>query len=107
VNFNSLEQCSNTREFSTRLLLCPAGSLAWASDRGGLAGFSPAHMGRTGSDSNLNALTRVRPKSKCIEPSELINGILFCLCEQCSLNRVRPKKNLIFLKLCFTRKTNV
>jgi len=28
VNFNSLEQCSNTREFSTPVFLCPAGSLA-------------------------------------------------------------------------------
>jgi len=35
VNFNSLEQCSNTREFSTRVLLCPARSLAWAIDRAG------------------------------------------------------------------------
>jgi hypothetical protein len=68
VNFNSLEQCSNTREFSTRMLLCPAGSLAWASDRARLAGFSPTHMGRTGSDPNLNALTRVHSKPKCIEP---------------------------------------
>jgi hypothetical protein len=68
VNFNSLEQCSNTREFSTRVLLCPARSLAWASDLGGLARFSSAHMGRTVSDPNLNALTRVRSKPKCIEP---------------------------------------
>jgi hypothetical protein len=64
IFFNSLEQCSNTREFSTHVLLCPAGSLAWAGDRAGLAGL----MGQTGSDPNLNTLTRVRSKSKCIEP---------------------------------------
>jgi hypothetical protein len=67
VNFNSLEQCSNTREFSTRVLLCPAGSLAWASDRAGLAGFSPAYMGWTRSNPNLKALTQVCSKPKCIE----------------------------------------
>jgi hypothetical protein len=59
VNFNSLEQCSNTHEFSTHVLLCPTRSLAWASDRAELAGFSPTHMGRTGSDPNLNTLNRV------------------------------------------------
>jgi len=65
---NSLEQCSNTREFSTRVLLCPTGSLAWASDGGGLAGFCPAHIGWTGSDPNLNALTWVCSQPKCTEP---------------------------------------
>jgi hypothetical protein len=59
IQVNSFEQCSNTREFSTRVLLCPAGSLAWASDWAGLAGFSPAHMGRTRSDPNQNALNMV------------------------------------------------
>jgi hypothetical protein len=42
------EQCSCTLEFTSRVLLvffCPAGSLAWASDRAGLAGSSPAHVG--------------------------------------------------------------
>jgi hypothetical protein len=39
VNFNSLAHCSNTR--APRVLLSPAWSLAWASDRVGLAESSP------------------------------------------------------------------
>jgi hypothetical protein len=54
-------QCSNMLEFSTRVLLCPTGSLAWAGDRAGLTGFSPAHMSRIGSNPNLNVLNRVWP----------------------------------------------
>jgi hypothetical protein len=34
--------------FTHASFFCPAGSLAWASDRAGLAGSSPAHMGWAG-----------------------------------------------------------
>jgi hypothetical protein len=86
VNFNSLEQCSNTR------VALPSGVTGLGQWPAGLARFSPVHMGRTGSGPNLNLLTWVRPKPKCIEPGELIHGLLFYLCEPCLLNRVRPKK---------------
>ena len=62
VNFNSLEQCSNTR------VALPSRVTGLGQWSGRLAGLSPAHMDRTGSDPNINALTRVRPKPKCIEP---------------------------------------
>jgi len=42
VNFNSLAECSSTRELA-RVLLSPAGPLAWASGRAGWA--QPSHMG--------------------------------------------------------------